>query len=234
MLLLRGATLPPQIRAVHMLVSIHAPLARSNSSETSETFRTYCFNTCSSCEEQLRFPCASSTSQYVSIHAPLARSNVHLHYLTRRQTVSIHAPLARSNFKHPGQRFWHEVSIHAPLARSNFPGGASGGSRGVSIHAPLARSNFSFKGIYFYCHSFNTCSSCEEQLLFYNDLFKKFRVSIHAPLARSNDTDERGCDGRNRFNTCSSCEEQLFSKSGSLPVNWFQYMLLLRGATGVI
>ena len=103
-----------------------------------------CFNTCSSCEEQLRLD-FGGILMVVSIHAPLARSNAEM----RRGRladyyVSIHAPLARSNMrgvtcplsdvsfqymlllrgatdlrKTPASS--HTVSIHAPLARSNLP-----------------------------------------------------------------------------------------------------------------
>ena len=58
-------------------------------------------------------------------------------------------------------------------------------------------------------HRFNTCSSCEEQLLVKAKLTRSPFVSIHAPLARSNE----GVVARRAavfgFNTCSSCEEQL-------------------------
>ena len=54
MLLLRGATgcaYPPSSK---WSVSIHTPLARSNGSSWHQGGRVKCFNTCSSCEEQLR------------------------------------------------------------------------------------------------------------------------------------------------------------------------------------
>ena len=105
-------------------------------------------------------------------------------------------------------------------------------------------------------YSFNTCSSCEEQHELYRrvktggvsihaplarsnkdpvDAIRLHEVSIHAPLARSN-CRSKDCAGVGRsFNTCSSCEEQqmLVPKTGFLLLR-FQYMLLLRGATGVI
>ena len=78
------------------------------------------------------------------------------------------------------------VSIHAPLARSNDDCAVPRGSCGVSIHAPLARSNSRMYGaglahgfqymlllrgattrklrLMSFWTSFNTCSSCEEQL----------------------------------------------------------------------
>ena len=57
--------------------------------------------------------------------------------------------------------------------------------------------------------SFNTCSSCEEQLS-----AQAIRKVLHQ-----------------RFNTCSSCEEQLVRPLPVRQKQMFQYMLLLRGAT---
>ena len=123
--------------------------------------------------------------------------------------VSIHAPLARSNACRIYNRaISASVSIHAPLARSNAGNSRKSHYFRVSIHAPLARSNDPFFGSYEECFSFNTCSSCEEQL---NGSWagNPYGVSIHAPLARSN----------HKRTTAACC------------VLWFQYMLLLRGAT---
>ena len=81
----------------------------------------------------------------------------------------------------------------------------------VSIHAPLARSN-----------------GVPDEAEFVG------RVSIHAPLARSNFAAGRvTSDISESFNTCSSCEEQLFRGHFPASFSWFQYMLLLRGATGI-
>ena len=55
-------------------VSIHAPLARSNQIEILHAPEDRGFNTCSSCEEQQLMQSHASAS-LVSIHAPLARSN---------------------------------------------------------------------------------------------------------------------------------------------------------------
>ena len=150
---------------------------------------------------------------------------------TKTPRVSIHAPLARSNWPNPNRRFrilrfntcssceeqharlhkrnaGHDVSIHAPLARSNKNENMAKHSNQVSIHAPLARSNIVHFSWQRWRNSFNTCSSCEEQLdisssaddkslfqymLLLRGATKTLRfesgfdvVSIHAPLARSN------------------------------------------------
>ncbi len=80
----------------------------------------------------------------------------------------------------------------------------------VSIHAPLARSNYALELLSSRLNRFNTCSSCEEQ-----------PVPLAFPAFHKS------------FNTCSSCEEQLGVPSEPQSTDRFQYMLLLRGATGV-
>ena len=119
MLLLRGATSMSANLKSYLAVSIHAPLARSNSYAQFRGAPNSCFNTCSSCEEQL-VVFRVIVLQHVSIHAPLARSNVSTLFANRFEEVSIHAPLARSNFLFLVYiNDIEQVSIHAPLARSN-------------------------------------------------------------------------------------------------------------------
>ena len=167
-----------------------------------------CFNTCSSCEEQPGCHHIQQRRVQVSIHAPLARSNFRLHIsviyhnlfqymlLLRGATfippnfssnipVSIHAPLARSNTIGSIGNKMKIVSIHAPLARSNVKASIVTHHHSVSIHAPLARSNRRFVKMSSAPTSFNTCSSCEEQL--------GTGKIVHQFFG---------------FNTCSSCEEQ--------------------------
>ena len=90
MLLLRGATGCPPARQMRM-----------------------CFNTCSSCEEQLAGDDEFGVEGAVSIHAPLARSNVYPEEAETVGAVSIHAPLARSNWKFCKQR--HPVQFQYML-----------------------------------------------------------------------------------------------------------------------
>ena len=79
---------------------------------------------------------------------------------------------------------------------------------------------------------FNTCSSCEEQLGI-PVLTAGLTVSIHAPLARSNIRPAVLNLHIRSFNTCSSCEEQRVDfEVFAVFFHKFQYMLLLRGATG--
>ena len=96
MLLLRGATPAANDFQLFPVVSIHAPLARSNEHSRKMSDKALCFNTCSSCEEQQRknngidvlnsFNTCSSCEEQLS---PSQRSGI--------KHVSIHAPLARSN-----------------------------------------------------------------------------------------------------------------------------------------
>ena len=144
-------------------VSIHAPLARSNEwmrrLNDLEKFQYMLllrgatvarvaggrentrFNTCSSCEEQLKIRFNHRKTE-VSIHAPLARSNrtgmdtqssslfqymlllrgaTTLQSLTQPTSPFQYMLLLRGATKDPVDAIrLHEVSIHAPLARSNL------------------------------------------------------------------------------------------------------------------
>ena len=107
------------------------------------------------------------------------------------------------------------VSIHAPLARSNFYCRKNKKWVAVFQYMLLLRgATFIFRRAGNGSFCFNTCSSCEEQLLLLRFLPLLLLVSIHAPLARSNSE----CPSppplsHARFNTCSSCEEQPFPAS---------------------
>ena len=141
MLLLRGATRKTPVgKNAYTEVSIHAPLARSNS-PAARLYLEASFNTCSSCEEQqISLSCLSSKSafQYMLL---LRGATKGILTFSSKYTVSIHAPLARSNPERGDAVLLPTVSIHAPLARSNR-------RRGKDL--PPGR-------------GFNTCSSCEEQ-----------------------------------------------------------------------
>ena len=148
--------------------------------------------------------------------------------------VSIHAPLARSNRRLAAIIARHDVSIHAPLARSNSAVCGDSADSGVSIHAPLARSNLLSQ------IEDETQAAFQYMLLLRGatglpaaEAIKR-TVSIHAPLARSN---------VNRKNHCRPPSVSIHAPlARSNPVRLadvcqtfrFQYMLLLRGATGVI
>ena len=163
MLLLRGATAPRK----------------------ADTLCPPCFNTCSSCEEQLGRAVRTEGQERVSIHAPLARSNKMpaLWHMDKRFQYML---LLRGATDAPKrqkalQGFNTCSSCEEQLILRD---GTSAGD--VSIHAPLARSNLALTFCTVCFVGFNTCSSCEEQLKI------KFTFLIQYS-----------------FNTCSSCEEQL-------------------------
>ena len=186
MLLLRGATqhfFPPfrQFRFQYMLLLRGATQCR-----VAQKHKRTSFNTCSSCEEQLRYEpfvisrhgfntCSSCEEQ---LSTPLTTSSF--------CAVSIHAPLARSNFP------------QAHLAVTPLPFQYMLLLRGATLFRYSLRATGEFQYMLLlrgatqtYTSStmmicrFNTCSSCEEQ---------------HHCLSK--------CLFPSRFNTCSSCEEQ--------------------------
>ena len=121
------------------------------------------FNTCSSCEEQhLSLTCCPSPQEFQ--YMLLLRGATGIYYITYRQKQFQYMLLLRGATSADLHRFV---------------------KNDVSIHAPLARSNQLLHNIALDILRFNTCSSCEEQLI---------------TTWRRN--------GNTCFNTCSSCEEQ--------------------------
>ena len=230
MLLLRGATGSPPERSDCCSVSIHAPLARSNHSAG-----------------------ADYKKLFVSIHAPLARSNFLRGLRLQLRLLFQYMLLLRGATLSPLISVVKFVFQYMLLLRGATERTPSALTAGVFQYMLLLRGatallpRRSVKA-----ESFNTCSSCEEQLNL-TELSMVIEVSIHAPLARSNG--QRASDASDGavsihaplarsnsasycasvpthgFNTCSSCEEQR-SPASFLPMtSTFQYMLLLRGAT---
>ena len=78
--------------------------------------------------------------------------------------------------------------------------------------------------------SFNTCSSCEEQLLESDRDKVAFRFNTCSSCEEQREH-YTFVSLPIRFNTCSSCEEQPRLKTHLQSLKEFQYMLLLRGAT---
>ena len=77
---------------------------------------------------------------------------------------------------------------------------------------------------------FNTCSSCEEQLVPVCEAVPPMMFQ-YMLLLRGATSTRKSRNTSTRFNTCSSCEEQHAPAGGFALANGFQYMLLLRGAT---
>ena len=209
MLLLRGATRSPFHMFLHLWVSIHAPLARSNITKRMR-IPLYVFQYMLLLRGATQSQFALPVVNVVSIHAPLARSNTEVGIRwDKGNTVSIHAPLARSNTRLLEDSTPLKVSIHAPLARSNLSKrgyrcryhGSFNTCSSCEEQRGYARLRRGVRG-------FNTCSSCEEQLRKDTEEEEEEQVSIHAPLARSNAAESRRDRPPLCFNTCSSCEEQ--------------------------
>ena len=124
-----------------------------------------------------------------------------------------------------------DVSIHAPLARSNRRTGRRGhGTRSFNTCSSCEEQLPELKHIAL-LNRFNTCSSCEEQqarfaLCSLPDAFQYMLLLRGATRWRRS-----GAPTSKRFNTCSSCEEQLVFGKLRTAAQRFQYMLLLRGAT---
>ena len=167
-------------------VSIHAPLARSNSFERALAgWKLNKFQYMLLLRGATRTQTAIQEIQNVSIHAPLARSNRALvppfPAWSSFNTCSSCEEQPR-RFRHPTRR----VCFNTCSSCEEQQGEDATLTLGeVSIHAPLARSNLSWRGNTSLSSSFNTCSSCEEQPVTVSDRY-----------------------GKPRFNTCSSCEEQ--------------------------
>ena len=126
----------------HRVVSIHAPLARSNNVKHDNLCYQTGFNTCSSCEEQLWYmKCAICNSRFQYM------------LLLRGATQSI------ADF-----RLHQVVSIHAPLARSNLGASVFGFEIDLFQYMLLLRGATWSRLRECTTKSFNTCSSCEEQL----------------------------------------------------------------------
>ena len=144
-------------------VSIHAPLARSNSEA-----HTFC------------------KIYAVSIHAPLARSNWERAVYCEAKAVSIHAPLARSNPEsvkaiRKDTTFQYMLLLRGATQQKhrNLQGNRFNTCSSCEEQHAFAAQRPDHR-------RFNTCSSCEEQLTLLDSLFSNLFVSIHAPLARSN------------------------------------------------
>ena len=145
-------------------VSIHAPLARSNASLHPRSPPAGCFNTCSSCEEQLAAAGAGTqiqTFQYM--------------LLLRGATCSSSRISASLSFQYMLLLRGATRSDRVPAPRSRRFNTCSSCEEQRLRRWRLLQNR-----------RFNTCSSCEEQLRWTVVMVVKRLVSIHAPLARSN------------------------------------------------
>ena len=181
MLLLRGATLAA---GAATSVSIHAPLARSNEPLFRLSIPPTCFNTCSSCEEQLcnrhcRHNCCGFNTCSSCEEQPCESSDRTLNQLFQYMLLLRGATLPKIRVK---LIKCFNTCSSCEEQRRHIRG------RKASARFNTCSSCEEQRKIQPACScnaSFNTCSSCEEQLRFH------LRVLT-----------------RHGFNTCSSCEEQ--------------------------
>ena len=163
MLLLRGATQHWHMRfpdtCFNTCSSCEEQLEKKKKTRIRESF-----NTCSSCEEQPGGSGGSggtTTFQYMLLLRGATRTRRTVY---KTPQVSIHAPLARSNFLWTLTSLLQAVSIHAPLARSN----------------PMSREEFLPVVTFQYMLLLRGATELPELEE------PEDKVSIHAPLARSN------------------------------------------------
>ena len=212
------------------VVSIHAPLARSNSIVYDGKKALKCFNTCSSCEEQ----------HFRDVDGRLK---------TRFNTCSSCEEQQDSSGRIPRQKGFNTCSSCEEQLHSLEHAGD-----GIAFQYMLLLRGATKERLQrlIWEASFNTCSSCEEQLDFYTfrAMLLCFNTCSSCEEQRYKPADIKVSDSFNtcssceeqlprksrgsrlsRFNTCSSCEEQQTSSIRTCSSPTFQYMLLLRGAT---
>ena len=141
MLLLRGATFWKVTGTRSLSVSIHAPLARSNTPVVSPAVITESFQYMLLLRGATQRVTKLSRKQLFQYMLLLRGATDLIRRHPHPSRVSIHAPLARSNATAVVEGEKLVVSIHAPLARSNYFFRCFIPEIQVSIHAPLARSN---------------------------------------------------------------------------------------------
>ena len=235
MLLLRGATIHPTMPDGRLPVSIHAPLARSNAPLWTPHARRRRFNTCSSCEEQ-RFRRDGDTVELLFQYMLLLRG----------ATPQIHP-------ESDPEQFQYMLLLRGATCKS-CPVVCMARCFNTCSSCEEQRACDSSRPPRF---CFNTCSSCEEQracpvVRCISERFQYMLLLRGATRCRVDNLQ----GGRVSFNTCSSCEEQLVvllevnrmckvsihaplarsnCQIGNMEVSTFQfqYMLLLRGATGI-
>ncbi len=138
-----GATLRDDRYDPRIMVSIHAPRGRSDTSSSRATCFRLRFNPRSPWEERLAKPVASVASGAVSIHAPRGRSDPPATPLGGApQTFQSTLPVGGATCDGEALYLAASVSIHAPRGRSDDNQDAHKAHPSkVSIHAPRGRSD---------------------------------------------------------------------------------------------
>ena len=187
-LLMRGATACFDHSKRTVGISIHAPHARSDCSESSSPSPIPYFNPRSSCEER------RETYHHTPASVPFQST-----LLMRGATCVCKIGCRGGRYFNPRssceERHVRQVYIATP--------------RGISIHAPHARSDRLLERWRYGLTYFNPRSSCEERHGHIRNHGRGRQISIHAPHARSDlSYQQRARQGRYYFNPRSSCEER--------------------------
>ena len=124
-------------------ISIHAPLAESDSVSMPSMPRPQYFNPRSPCGERRPVDKLAPKQGGISIHAPLAESDSLHSCLPTSVCVKFQStlPLRRATSGEWVAQQADVISIHAPLAESDVVEVGVGAGLGISIHAPLAESD---------------------------------------------------------------------------------------------
>ena len=186
---LRGATWIKPTPTVSIKISIHAPLAGSDSWSWTTRRTAADFNPRSPCGERPGGDIqTASTALIFQSTLPLRGATDLRGSAIKRSSISIHAPLAGSDLwpficcwltefqstlplrgatrrKHFRRWYHHRISIHAPLAGSDQSAGNHEIRETISIHAPLAGSDKRINEKDESLPHFNPRSPCGERLL---------------------------------------------------------------------
>ena len=167
-------------------VSIHAPLARSN-------------------RRASKSPPPFELFQYMLLLRGATRKSAHLCGPRRFQYMLLLRGATCNQAGQPGRNKFQYMLLLRGATGCAYPPSSKWS---VSIHTPLARCNGSswHQGGRVKC--FNTCSSCEEQLIFTGRTRRAGRFNTCSSCVEQHRI-LSFCVMPAGFNTCSSCAEQL-------------------------
>ena len=210
---LRGATRHLQLGRERRQISIHTPLAGSDTPPCVLSAAVIDFNPHSPCGERPRTMRRSSPCHsYFNPHSPCGER------LEFCELVGSEV----------------EISIHTPLAGSDAVGRIVPEVRAISIHTPLAGSDRHATASRTTGRHFNPHSPCGERL---GPVLRcgehDFYFNPHSPCGER--PTPRGCNWETKyFNPHSPCGERRTDPLRSVWPKLFQSTLPLRGATGLV
>ena len=211
-LLMRGATLLFFHTVLSVLISIHAPHARSDIKSQLLLSKSSAFqSTLLMRGATYKFDAGYYNDLFQSTLLMRGATRAAF-FLARPQEISIHAPHARSD-KH-----CHNDCGSIPFSYFN-PRSSCEERLYAAMSSQLSMSDF------------NPRSSCEERHFNVSIFIRHRIISIHAPHARSDQHRLAFSNLRADFNPRSSCEERPIVSNFVGKISRFQSTLLMRGAT---